>query len=82
MAPPLQNALHPQVGAPNPGPAPQDIYNHALGVPPYPRNPMSGPPSMVMGSPDAKNISAAEVYRQKHEITATVGILLFVILII
>ncbi|KAK1400273.1 hypothetical protein POM88_010136 [Heracleum sosnowskyi] len=49
----------------------QDIYNHAHGVPPYSCNPMSGPPSLVMGSPDANNISAAEVYRQKHEITAT-----------
>ncbi|KAL8105518.1 DEAD-box ATP-dependent RNA helicase 40-like [Apium graveolens] len=70
-APPLQNSLHAQAGAPNPGPPSQDIYNHAHGVPPYSRNPMSGPPSMVMGSPDANNISAAEVYRQKHEITAT-----------
>lgn len=73
--PPLQNVSPAQPSGLNPRPTSHGIYNHAIGGPSFQHNPLTIPPSMVLGSPDAINLSAVEVYRQKHEVTATVRIL-------
>lgn len=73
--PPLQNVSPAQPSGLNPRPTSHGIYNHAIGGPSFQHNPLTRPPSMVLGSPDAINLSAVEVYRQKHEVTATVRIL-------
>ncbi|GFZ11586.1 DEAD box RNA helicase family protein [Actinidia rufa] len=70
---PLQNVT-PGIPGPNSavGPALHNIYGHATGGPALPNNALSRPPTMIMESADAINLSPAEVYRQKHEVTATV----------
>ncbi|CAH1432778.1 unnamed protein product [Lactuca virosa] len=42
-----------------------------MGGPPYMNNPMMRPNPSVMASPDAMNLSSVDVYRQKHDVTAT-----------
>ncbi|XP_057472134.1 DEAD-box ATP-dependent RNA helicase 14 isoform X2 [Actinidia eriantha] len=71
---PLQNVT-PGIPGPNSavGPALHNIYGHATGGPALPNNALSRPPTMIMESADAINLSPAEVYRQKHEVTATGG---------
>lgn len=54
------------------GPPLHGAYGHSSGVPPYPNNAFVRPPSAMMGSSDPIHLSAAEIYRQKHEVTATV----------
>ncbi|KAK3007114.1 hypothetical protein RJ639_016183 [Escallonia herrerae] len=54
-----------------PGAALHGIYSHPAGGPPFQNNAMMRHPSGIMGSPGAGNLSAVEVYRQKHEVTAT-----------
>lgn len=54
-----------------------DIYGHATGGPPFPNNSFMRPPPGIMGPSDANviHLSSADVYRQTHEVTATVCIL-------
>lgn len=47
----------------------------AMGGPPYMNNPMMRPNPSVMASPDAMSLSSVDVYRQKHDVTATVCLL-------
>ena len=74
---PLQNVT-PGIPGPNSavGLPLHNIYGHATGGPALPNNALSRPPTMIMESADAINLSPAEVYRQKHEVTATVCILI------
>ncbi|PSR92469.1 DEAD-box ATP-dependent RNA helicase [Actinidia chinensis var. chinensis] len=71
---PLQNVT-PGIAGPNSavGPALHNIYGHATGGSALPNNVLSRPPTMIMESSDAINLSHVEVYRQKHEVTATGG---------
>lgn len=60
---------------PVPGPALNGICSNSSGGPPFPNIAMTRPPSIASGYADAiNNLSAVEVYYQKHEITATVRI--------
>lgn len=71
---PLQNITPGIAGGPNsaPGPALHNIYGHAVGGPPFPSSAVTRPP-MNMEPSDCFNLSPVEVYRQKHEVTATGG---------
>ncbi|KAL3812233.1 hypothetical protein ACJIZ3_013501 [Penstemon smallii] len=53
------------------GPPFHGLYGHASGAPPFPSNTFVRPPSSMMGPSDSLHLSAAEVYCQKHEVTAT-----------
>ncbi|KAL7104735.1 hypothetical protein ACP275_07G001500 [Erythranthe tilingii] len=53
------------------GPPLHGAYGHASVVPPYPNNNFVRPPLAMMGSSDPIHLSAAEIYRQKHEVSAT-----------
>lgn len=57
------------------GHAMHSVYNHATGGPPFSNDAMMKP--SYFGSPDVSNLSPAEVYRQQHEVTATVCIFAF-----
>ncbi|KAL6970190.1 RNA helicase [Sarracenia purpurea var. burkii] len=72
---PLQNVTPGIVGGPNAvaGPAMHEIYGHTTGGPTFPNNALMRPPPMIIGSSDANNLSPAEVYCQKHEVTTTGG---------
>lgn len=58
-------------------PASHNMYGQAqaMGGPPYMNNPMMRPNPSVMASPDAMSLSSVDVYRQKHDVTATVCLL-------
>ncbi|KAM7463193.1 hypothetical protein LguiA_031314 [Lonicera macranthoides] len=71
---PHQNASPGLSGGLNPVPRPalNGMYSNSSGGPPFPNIAMTRPPSIASGSADAiNNLSAVEVYYQKHEITAT-----------
>uniref|UniRef100_A0A5B6ZCT1 RNA helicase n=1 Tax=Davidia involucrata TaxID=16924 RepID=A0A5B6ZCT1_DAVIN len=71
---PLQNVTPGIAGGLNAveGPAMHNMYGHSTGGPAFPNNALMRPlPPSIMGSSDAINLSPAEVYRQKHEVTAT-----------
>ncbi|GER51756.1 DEAD-box ATP-dependent RNA helicase, partial [Striga asiatica] len=54
------------------GPAlPGVVHGHSSGAPTYPNNTFVRPPLSMMGPSDPMHLSAAEIYRQKHEVTAT-----------
>ncbi|XP_071703513.1 ATP-dependent RNA helicase-like protein DB10 [Rutidosis leptorrhynchoides] len=53
------------------GPASHNMYGQAAGGPPYTNNPMMRPNPAVMASPDAMNVSSVDLYRQKHDVTAS-----------
>lgn len=55
-----------------PGPSMHNMYNHATGGPQFTSNAISKPP--YIGSTDVATLSPAEVYRQQHEVNATVCI--------
>ncbi|KAL0388929.1 UNVERIFIED_CONTAM: DEAD-box ATP-dependent RNA helicase 40 [Sesamum radiatum] len=70
---PPQNATpnHPgRLNGPG-GPPLHGVYGHSSGAPPYPNNSFVRPPLTMMGPSDPIHLSAAETYRQKHEVTAT-----------
>ncbi|XP_022842369.1 DEAD-box ATP-dependent RNA helicase 40 [Olea europaea var. sylvestris] len=52
------------------GPPMHASYGHATVNPPFPGNSLVRPPGM-MGPSDAIPLSAAEIYREQHEVTAT-----------
>ena len=49
-----------------------NMYSHGSGGPPLSNNALIGPPHI--GASDVTNMSPVEVYRQQHEVTATVCI--------
>lgn len=49
-----------------------NLYNHAAGGPPFANNSLVKPP--YVGSASVSGLSPVEVYRQQHEVTATVCI--------
>ncbi|GFP83103.1 dead-box ATP-dependent RNA helicase 40, partial [Phtheirospermum japonicum] len=53
------------------GPPLPGVYGHSSVAPPYPTNAFVRPPLAMMGPSDPMHLSAAEMYRQKHEVTAT-----------
>ncbi|KAI3505979.1 hypothetical protein L1887_28332 [Cichorium endivia] len=53
------------------GPASHNMYGQAMGGPPFMNNAMMRPNPSVMASPDAMNLSSVDVYRQKHDVSAT-----------
>ncbi|KAL6532513.1 hypothetical protein OROGR_014483 [Orobanche gracilis] len=53
------------------GPPVPGSYGHSSGAPPYPNNAFVRPPLGMMGPSDSMHLSAEEIYRQKHEVTAT-----------
>ncbi|KAK6160945.1 hypothetical protein DH2020_004326 [Rehmannia glutinosa] len=53
------------------GPPLHGVHGHSSGAPPYPNNAFVRPPLAMMGPSDPTHLSAAEIYRQKHEVTAT-----------
>lgn len=57
------------------------MIGHAMGGPgpAFPGSTQIRPPLMTMEHSDATNLSAVEVYRQQHEVTATVCSLFFVL---
>lgn len=57
------------------------MIGHAMGGPgpAFPGPTQIRPPLMTMEHSDATNLSAVEVYRQQHEVTATVCSLFFVL---
>lgn len=61
------------------GPTTHNMYGQATGGPPYMNNPMMRANPAVMASPDSMNLSSVDVYRQKHDVTATVCLLTCVI---
>lgn len=52
------------------GPPSHNMYGQP-GGPPFQNNAMMRPNPAVMASPDAMNLSSVDVYRQKHDVTAT-----------
>ena len=56
------------------GPPMHDLYGHATGGPLFPNDSFTRPPPGIIGPSDANatHLSPADVYRQKHEVTATV----------
>lgn len=54
------------------GQAMHNTYSHATGGAGFLNNAMMRPPSMMIGSSDISTLSPADVYRQQHEVTATV----------
>ncbi|KAJ0919274.1 putative RNA helicase [Helianthus annuus] len=53
------------------GPVSHNMYGQATGGPPFMNNAMMRPNPAVMVSPDAMNLSSVDMYRQKHDVTAT-----------
>ncbi|KAK9080088.1 hypothetical protein SSX86_001763 [Deinandra increscens subsp. villosa] len=53
------------------GPISHNTYAQATGGPPLMNNTMMRANSAVIASPDAMAISSADIYRQKHDVTAT-----------
>ncbi|KAG8370581.1 hypothetical protein BUALT_Bualt14G0132000 [Buddleja alternifolia] len=53
------------------GPPLHGVYGHSSGPPPYPNNAFVRPPVPMMGPSDPSHSSEVEVYRKKHEVTAT-----------
>lgn len=70
---PSQNVMsNPPGGLNGPGGPPlHGGYGHSSVAPPYPSNTFVRPP-LAMMRPDSIHLSAADIYRQKHEVTATV----------
>ncbi|KAH6831810.1 DEAD box RNA helicase 1 [Perilla frutescens var. hirtella] len=68
---PSQNVAPSLPGRLNVGPPLPGGYGHSPGGPQYPNNALVRPPVPMMGPSDPINQSAAEIYRQKHEVTAT-----------
>ncbi|GER51750.1 DEAD-box ATP-dependent RNA helicase, partial [Striga asiatica] len=69
-----QNAPHSIPGRSNGpgGPALSGVvHGNSSGASPYPNNAVVRPPLSIMGPSDPMHLSAAEIYRQKHEVTAT-----------
>lgn len=72
---PSQNVAPSLPGRLNTGPPlPGGAFGHSPGVPQYPNTASARPPVAMTGPSDPINLSAAEMYRQKHEVTATVCI--------
>lgn len=69
---PSQNVAPSLTGRLNVGPPLPGGYGHSSGGPQYPNNAFVRPPVAIMGPSDPIHLSAAEVYRQKHEVSATV----------
>lgn len=69
---PSQNVATSLPGRLNVGPPLPGGYGHSSGGPQYPNNAFVRPPVAIMGPSDPIHLSAAEVYRQKHEVSATV----------
>lgn len=70
---PSQNVTPSLPGRLNVGPPVPGGYAHPSGAPQYPNNnAFVRPPLAMMGPSDPSNLSAAEIYRQKHEVSATV----------
>ena len=57
------------------GNAMHNMYSQVAGRPPFSNNAMVKPP--YYGSADVSGLSPAEIYRQQHEVTATVCIFAF-----
>lgn len=57
------------------GPTSHNMYGQATGGPPFMNNTMMRANPAVMASPDALALSSVDMYRQKHDVTATVCIL-------
>lgn len=57
-----------------------DMYGHGTSGPPFPSNSFMRPPAAMVGPSDANpiHLSPADVYRQTHEVTATVCIFVFI----
>ncbi|KAK1407762.1 hypothetical protein QVD17_39388 [Tagetes erecta] len=53
------------------GPTSHNIYGQATGGPPFMNNAMMRANPSVMASPDAMALSSVDMYRQKHDVTAT-----------
>ncbi|KAI7744953.1 hypothetical protein M8C21_027074, partial [Ambrosia artemisiifolia] len=53
------------------GPVSHNMYGQATGGPPFMNNAMMRANPAVMVSPDAMNLSSVDMYRQKHDVTAT-----------
>ncbi|XP_047309028.1 DEAD-box ATP-dependent RNA helicase 40-like [Impatiens glandulifera] len=53
------------------GPGYHNMYSHGVGGPSFPPNATVKPSPMVSGSVDPSNLSPADHYRQKHEVTVT-----------
>lgn len=71
----FQNHTTGYAGGFNPtGHSMHSMYNHATAGPPFPNNALMRPP--FVGTPDITNLSPVEVYRQEHEVTATVCLLI------
>lgn len=68
---PSQNVTPSLPGRLSVGPPVPGGYAHSSG-PQYPNNAFVRPPLAMMGPSDPIHLSAAEIYRQKHEVTATV----------
>ncbi|KAL3617160.1 hypothetical protein CASFOL_038907 [Castilleja foliolosa] len=70
---PSQNVMpsHPgRLNGPG-GPPLPGVYGHSSVAPPYTTNAFVRPPLAMMGPSDPMHLSAADMYRQKHEVTAT-----------
>lgn len=57
------------------GPTSHNMYGQPTGGPQYMNNPMMRANPAVMASPDAMNLSSVDIYRQKHDVTASVCLL-------
>ncbi|KAD4385176.1 hypothetical protein E3N88_25344 [Mikania micrantha] len=53
------------------GPISHNMYGQATGAPPFMNNAMMRANPAVMASPDAMSLSSVDIYRQKHDVTAT-----------
>lgn len=51
-----------------------NMYNHSTGGQTFSNNAPMRPSPRILGSSDLTNLSAAEVYRQQHEVSASVCI--------
>lgn len=71
---PSQNVAPSLPGRLNTGPPLPGGFGHSPGVPQYPNTAVVRPPVAMTGPSDPINLSAVEIYRQKHEVTATVCI--------
>eukprot|EP00268_Persea_americana_P023528 TRINITY_DN2310_c0_g1_i4.p2 TRINITY_DN2310_c0_g1~~TRINITY_DN2310_c0_g1_i4.p2 ORF type:complete len:558 (+),score=142.32 TRINITY_DN2310_c0_g1_i4:331-2004(+) len=48
-----------------------NVYNHSAGGQTFPNNAPARPSPRILGPSDLTNVSAAEVYRQEHEVSAS-----------